>query len=456
MAGRACREGIRRGAGARSTLSAFFAALIVSSLACVAASAPAAPRDLREDRLPNGLTVLTMPNTWNRIVAVSVLIDAGSKYDPAGARGLAKITNDLLVRGTANMTEQSIAELVDASGIELGTLTTEDFAQVYVTAIDSQWQLALRILADVLVNPSFDNEKLLGVQKEALAALSWDTEDALKRSSAKANELLFGAHPYAFPVFGTADGIERVTRDGVTRFYGERYRASDTVVVVVGNFSRDEALKLVTELFSQYPSGRPPETSVPAVERREPGISESYKDVPTGHVQVAFLAPPPGSDDYAAARVLAAVLGDGAASRLYAELVGDGGGIAEAAGSLYPLRVEHGSIVLYASAVDVDRALKTINREVERLKTEPVTAEELGRARNRLAGRIAALGQRNVEQAVRLAWNQLSGLGPGYTDAYLRSLAGVDRDDVRRVAVEYLVSPATVVVRPGRPSRTGI
>jgi hypothetical protein len=57
---------------------------------------------------------------------------------------------------------------------------------------------------------------------------------------------------------------------------------------------------------------------------------------------------------------------------------------------------------------------------------------------------------------VRLAWNQLSGLGPGYTDAYLRSLAGVDRDDVRRVAVEYLVSPATVVVRPGRPSRTGI
>jgi zinc protease len=456
MAGTIRRAGGPAGARGRAALRASAALLGVLSSACLVTPVAGAPGDVREDRLPNGLTVLTMPNAWNRIVAVSILVDAGSKYDPAGTKGLAKITNDLLVRGTSNMAEQGIAEIIDASGIQLGTSTTEDFAEVHVTAIDSQWQLALRILADVLTNPSFDTKGFLDVQRRALAALSGDAEDALRRSNARANELLFGEHPYAFPVIGTAAGIERVTRGDVARFYAGRYRASDTVIAIVGNFARDDALKLAKELFSKYPSGRPPEASFPVPESREPSACESYKDVPTGHVQVAYLAPRAGSDDYAAARVLAAILGDGAASRLYSELVGEGDGIAEAAGSLYPLRVEQGSIVLYATAVDVDRALKIINREVERLKTEPVTTEELERARNRLAGRVAALGQRNVEQAARLAWNQLSGLGPGYTDAYLKALKRVDGVDVRQAAARYLVNPVTVVVRPGRPSRTGI
>ena len=78
---------------------------------------PASAGDVGRHRLSNGVTVLTMPGEWNRIVAISVMVDAGSKRDPIKLPGLANLTNAMLIQGTTARTAPELAELTDSAGL---------------------------------------------------------------------------------------------------------------------------------------------------------------------------------------------------------------------------------------------------------------------------------------------------------------------------------------------------
>lgn len=422
----------------------------------VSALSASAGTDAQVHRADNDLTIVVSPNTWNRIVAVSVLVDAGSKYDPPGRRGLARLTNELLVYGTRDMSGSELSEVIDASGVQLGTRTTEDYAEIYVTALDSQFDLALKVLADVVQRPTFDKDAVLLAQRLAREELERELDDPFARTYMKLNEVLARGHPYASPVIGTREGIDAITRKDVALFHAERYSASGTVVAAVGNVLADEAVKRIADLFSEYPKSDRRGVRFPSLERAESATFEFHKAAPQGYLQLGFLAPALGAKDYAAVRVLGAVLGDGAASRLYTSLGVDGAGLSEVVGAFYPGRKEAGRMVVYAATNQVDLTLDILEREIEKLRVERVSDEELGRAQSRLMARRVLAEQRNLERARRLARDVLLGLGVGFGDAHVRDIKRVDADDVLRVAQEYLTSPVKVLLRPGSRGKKGI
>ncbi len=424
-------------------------ALALPALVLLAFS-PASATEPKKHRLSNGVTVITAPHAWNRIVAATVLVDAGSRRDPAKRRGLAHITSELMLRGTESMSWSEMAELTDSSGIMLGSHTTEDYSEIYVTAIDSQLDRVVAILADVLARPTLDEEHLAGVQKKALDTVEMEQDDTFSRSYEKLSELLFVGHPYAFPVIGTYRGVESVTPRDVERFYEEHYRGGNTVIAIVGNFAPADALDALEEHLSDYPSGeseRRPPGPIVKPKRRE---LEYYRDSSTGYIQIGYHVPPVTSSDYAPLAVLTSVLGDGTASRLYRALGPDGAGIAELAGSFYPDHVEQGRIVIYTESREVDEALAVIHGVVETLRTDAATPEELTRAKNRVKGRVVVKGERNIDQARRFAWSELMGLGLDHVQSFLREVEKVDAGDVQRVAREYLTDPVKVVQRPAK------
>jgi zinc protease len=150
------------------------------------------------------------------------------------------------------------------------------------------------------------------------------------------------------------------------------------------------------------------------------------------------------------------ILGDGEWSRLATSFGAPGAAFANRYGSVYFAGQEHGALMAYASTDDVEQTIAILTDEIERLRTEPVSADELEVAKNRLAGRLLIKGQSNLVRAARYAVYELAGLGAGYGDQYLEEVARVDADDVLEAAREYLEGPATVIVRPGKPSRKGI
>jgi zinc protease len=430
--------------------------IIILLVAAMALSVPAASRELGRHRLPNGITVITEPAEWNRIVSVSVVIGAGSKHDPPKLRGLAALTNRLLIEGTTTMPLLELAELLDSSGVDVGTEVTEDYAEVHATAIDTHVDVALEALADILVRPAFDEARLLEAQRRAHERLEWEMTDPYSRDFRMAAEMLFGEHPYAFPVAGTTDGIDRVTRADVVRFHSERYVAGNTVIAVVGKFSEEQVLEDLGELLADYPEGRPVSPVLPRVERTAPQNKILFMDTPESYIAMGFLGPPMKSDDYPVIRVANEILGEGEWSRLGSTLGDPSAGFVNRYGSVCLCGQEHSAVMVYASTDDVEETIRIVNDEVAKLKAEPVSDDEIEVAKNRLAGSLLIEGQRNLVRAARYAVYELAGLGADYGDEYLEEVARVDAGDVLRAAQEYFEGPVTVIVRPGKRARKGI
>ncbi len=438
------------GAAAQSSpVRAFTGAFLVLALAVTASA------EVMVDRLPNGVRVVVEPGPWNRIVSISVLANAGSKHDPPALRGLARVTNDLLAYSTATRTSDEVCRIAACEWIDFGTSITEDMAEVYASATAERFEDALDLVSSAVTEPSFTGEDVAAVQVATQREIERALDDPFERSYARLNELLFDGHPYAFPVRGTLEGVERITRSDVVAFHGERYVGHGVVVSIVGNVDPKEAVRLVRERFAGLPAGVPPPEITYPIERDQARTVELYKDVESGRVQIGYLAPPADDPDYPAVRVLAEVLGGGPASRLYSQLSPEGTGVAEVVGAFYTLRLEQGRLVAYATPTQIDLCVRLMKQVIEELLTEPVGADELERARNRIAGHFEMRGQRNLERARRHAWNELSGLGGDAHRRLVEAVLEVDVDDVRTVAERYLVDPVIIILRPGRSGRAG-
>jgi len=436
-------------------LSSRAAVAVVLALTLVGAGRAASADKVVKRRLGNGVTLVVVTSPWNSVAAVSVVVDAGSKYDPPELRGLARVTNEFLISGTTTMPRAELEDTVDSRGIKLGTYTTEDFAEVYAVATVDQFDAALDVISSLIAQPAFDAHELPRAQRQAFEEQDRSQDDPFESCYTKLNELLFAGHPYAFPAHGTREGVSAVTRDDVLRFYGDRYRGGNIVVAVVGNIPADEAMRELGERFAACMSGRAARRAFPVTAPAEPVQFEFHRDVEQGYVTVGFAVPPAGSDDCAAVRVLSSVLGEGKtrAGRVE-EALSKGAGDSDMVGAFCPERIEQGRLVLYASSPDLSGTAETLQRVVERVRTEAVPGDELAQAKGRLIGQLVLSGQANLERARRLATGEIAGLGLGFTDEFLRRIEAVGAADVQRAAAKYLTNPVTVILRPGKVSRT--
>ena len=417
--------------------------------AALLAALPAQGGDVGRHRLPSGVTVLTMPGEWNRIVAVSVMVDAGSKHDPPKLPGLASLTNSMLLQGTTTRTAPELAQLMDSAGLRMGVETTRDYATIYVTAIDSEFDLALEVITDVLQRPAFDQSRLLEAQRIAQESIAQHQEDPFTTPLTRVMELIYDDHPYAHDPRGTVKGIERITAEHLIKFHSGRYVGGSTVVSIVGNFPEKAAVRRLTELLSDYPNEQAPLTDLPAVSVEEARTATVFKDVDESYVVMGFVAPAAADPDFAAFEVLDALIGLGSGSRLSEVLGENGAGLADVTGAFCRCGQDVSTFVLYASTEDADGVIDIVESEIERLCIEPVPDEELRTAKNRLTGRHVIHGQTNLVRAARLASYELAGLGFDFADSILTAVNRVDKDDILRVASEWLKKPATVVVQPG-------
>jgi zinc protease len=442
----------------RHTIRAVLAVVAVAALVGAAERAAAAKTEtsIVKRRLGNGVTLIVSPNPWNSVAAVSVLVDAGSKYDPAELRGLARVTNELLTSGTTTMPRADLENVVDSRGIRLGSYTTEDFAEIYAASTVDQFDAALDVLSALVTQPSFDERELPRAQRRVLDEQERAVNDAFESCYVKLNELLLGDHPYAHPPYGTKAGVSAVTRDDAMRFYADRYCGGNIVVAAVGDFDPDEAMRKLGERFALCASGRSPQRATEAERPAEPVSFQFHRDIPAGYVAVGFLAPSMGSDDCAALRVLSSVLGEGKndLGRLREAFRDGEAGGAEAAGAFCSERVELGRLVLFVSTKGVDEAAAAIMEVVERVRAEGVPDDEVAKAKDRLLGQIAMAGQPNLERARLLATGEIARLGADHADDFVARIGAVTAADVRRVAGAYLTAPATVILRPGRAQRT--
>ena len=421
----------------------FFLGITATALAQSAGSAPP-PVRLRviEATLDNGLRLLVQEDSRNPIVAVQILYRVGSRNERPGATGLAHFLEHLMFKGTPTRGRGEISRLIEQSGGRENAFTTKDMTGYYTNIAADRLDLVLQIEADRMRNLLLDPAEIDSERKVVLEERRMRSEDDPDGAVYEAmSSLAFKASPYHWPTIGWVADIDRINATELRAFYDTYYRPNNAVLIVVGDVKAADVLARVRQYFGAIPRGAAPPavTAVepPQIDERRLLLRKEGAQLPV--VNIAWHVPNYTSPDAPALELLSQLLSEGRASRLYRRLVYDKRIVLGAGGEYSYSSIDPSLFWFYATPLpdhtpeSVEQALLD---EVERLKQEPVPAEELERARNQIEASFVWQQDSVFSRSSVLGRFEVLGSWSLLED-YLPRLRTVTPADLQRVARTY-------------------
>ena len=427
---------------------------IIWTLALVVATGSAtigvgAAQEPRREKLPSGLTVLVRENTSTPVVAASLFVRVGSRWETEQDAGISHLLQQVLVKGTTTRSALEIAETAEGLGGGISASADVDFSELRATALARNWKKMLELMADVALRPTLPDAEIDGERKAMLTALRSRQDQPFPLAMDTVMSRVYGDHPYGRPVLGRPAALERIDRAALVAYHQRFYRAPRMILAVSGDVSAREVMAEVARRFGTAAGGEgEPEPTLPAAVARA-DRTVLVRPAAQAQVLVAFLAPPTSHPDYAAVKVLTTALGGGMAGRLFTE-VRDKQGLAYSTGGAYPSRLGPGVLYMQLGTAPANqaRAEAAMLGELERIRRDPVNPSELNRAKAYLLGQFALDRRTNARLAWYDAFFEVLGVGPDFADRYARDVEAVTADDLLRVARTYLAAPTIVTLGP--------
>lgn len=386
--------------------------------------------------LENGLKVIVVENHRIPRVTFSLTLDIGAIQEKEFA-GYVDIAGELLSKGTKTKTKAQIDEEVDFMGASLRTSSRRIFAASLRKHTDD----LLKIMSDVLLNPSFSQDEFDKIKKQTISGLASSKDDPNAIAGNVASVLRYGKdHPYGEIVTETT--VENITIDKCVDYYNKYFKPNVSYLIVVGDITLDEAKPLVENYFGSWESGNvekekfaipkaPEKSSVDFVNKA--GAVQSIISV-TYPVDLK-----PGSEDAIKARVMNTMLGGFFASRLNANLREDK---AYTYGARSSLRSDE-EIGYFSAVASVrnevtDSSVVQLMYELNKIRDEKADEAELNLVKNYISGSFG----RSLEKpqtVARFALNTIRyNLPADYYSTYLERLSAVTAEDVQEMANKYI------------------
>jgi zinc protease len=408
---------------------------------------PGAPRAFRapevsRDILPNGLAVFVARHGDLPVVATSLAVRRGVADEPPERAGLARALSELLEAGTQRRSADELAWALEYAGIQLDISAGWDSMVAGTTIPSARFDEAAALFAEVVREPSFPDEEIARARERQLAGLLQRRKDPRSLAADMSARFTFrDGVPYGRPAAGTVGTVGDIGRHDVSDFYGATFGPQHGALIVVGDVRPAEAMEVARRHFGDWEVA--------------PGRQRDFQVLPRVDRTTIFLVDRPGSvqselritdvgvarsdPDYLPIRVMNTVLGGAFTSRLNMNLR-ERNGFTYGARSGFSARRRPGPFSIGAAvATDVTAAaLREALAEVRLLREEGPTAEEVGAARDYIAG-ILPLQLQTVEQlASRLAGQFVYGLPDDYLATYQARVRAVAVEETARVARERL------------------
>jgi predicted Zn-dependent peptidase len=403
-------------------------------------------------RLENGLTVLVRENPTAPVVAVSLMVKMGTRWETPDDAGISNLVQLMVVRGTTSRDGTQIVEAADAMGGSIEATGDVDHSEIAATALSRHWVELLDLVADVALRPTMPDGVVQAVRDFLLRQVRNRADKPYDVALDTLTSRIFGQNPYAWDPIGRRESLERLDRATLLAHYKRHYVPGGLVLAVSGRVKTAEVVAQAQRLFGQMPVGPVPVAAPPPPPAPAPW--RETRVVPGAQAQILMgaLAPALTDPDYPAVKVLGAVLGGGMAGRFFSDLR-DKQGLAYTTGTRYPARVDSSDFLaqLGTAPENVGRAEVALREQLERVQREPVSDEELRVAKAYLLGNLAMDRRTNARQAWYLAAYEEAGVGYEFLDRYVRAVRAVAAADVQRVARRYLAVLRTVIVEPTPP-----
>jgi len=410
-------------------------------------------------RLGNGLTVIVTEVRWAPVAAVRLYVRAGSIYEEGhyGA-GLSHLFEHLLACGaTPTRTEQQSLELLQQIGGHWNAYTSQDRTCYFITAPAAHAGAALNLMADWITRPTFPQasfEREWGVVQRELEMSATDPDHVQANLF---DELRYQVHPARFPVIGYQAILRQTTRREILDYYQRRYVPDNTVLAVAGDFNAEQMLGAVRKEFGDFARRPVPVANLP----EEPPVTsarELVKVLPTlqgpARLMMGFASVSLRHPDLYALDALATVLGEGDSSRLYRSLV-ERRQLALAIGAVSETPAYAPGTFTIAAELPLENiaaARQAVLEELERVRREPVGADELDRAKKQLE--VAHLRrQQTAEQTAASRGEDFLATGdPHFSEHYLKGIRRLTVEQLQDAAQRYLLPEKQLtLVLAGKP-----
>ena len=386
--------------------------------------------------LPNGLRIIVKPITAIPLVSMRLSFKGGLLAETEETEGISSFLAEMLERGTEQRSAAQIAAEVEGIAGSLNGFSGRNSFGLTAEFLTDSLETGLDLFADVLLRPSFPPDEIEKLRTERIAALK-RREDNL---SHKAFELfaqeLFPGHPYRFQIIGSEESVGKVNRDALRRYYETYAQASNAVLSIVGDVEPDQIVEAIASKLAAWQGPEsvtlPTRKPAPAPETtREVSIEKNKNQV---HVVLGFPGLAVSDPDLPTLDVLTQIL-SGQGGRLFLELR-DRRSLAYSVSAFSIEGLDPGFFGVYiASAPEkLEGSLDGLRTELRRVLEEPITAQELERAKGYLIGSHAVSLQRYGSQASVLSLDELYGLGATFYLDYDKRIEAVTIDDIKRVA----------------------
>jgi zinc protease len=408
----------------------------------------------QEASLPNGLRVVLLESHKVPTFNMQMVVLSGGLSDKPDYRGLASFTATLLREGTTKRSSKDIAEQVDALGATLtansglSSMTTNVSAAGLVENLDQ----TLELFSDVVRNPTFPQAEVDKYKTRTLAQLQFQRSIPQFLAQEQFSRAIYGAsHPAAL-IAPPADSIKKLGTKDLAEFHAANYRPNNAILAIVGDVTLKEIMPKLEKAFGDWQKADVPAFSIPAA----PAQAESkiYLIDRPGSVQTVLQLGTLGiertSPDYFAVLLADRVFGGGPSGRLFMNLREDKG-YTYGAYSFFSGSKFKGTWGASSEVrTDVtEGAMKEFMYELNRLRNEPVAAEELENAKRAIVGSFAL----SLEQPAGLLQNvitqKLYNLPADYWDTYPQKVSAITAADVQNAAKKYLELEKLQVVAVG-------
>ncbi len=396
----------------------------------------------------NGMTVLLKENPDTGMAAMDLIVKRSIAADE-NLPGLSHFTNRMLLAGTKTRTREQINAEIENAGGSISARTYAEYSEIMIEVPSDSISVAMNILMDVAKNPTFESEEIEKERTRILEEIASKKDQPQIMSEELFMRLMYAGHPYSNPIDGYEESVEKITKQDLIEHYKTWYVPNNMIISVVGNIREKPTAEAIAGLFGTMLAKETPIETIPAPQRTMPVIKKENMPIESAYIQYGHQLVPAAHPDFIKLRMANAVLGSGSGSRLFYHLR-DEQALAYTVYSIAPSIRSTGFVkITMVSRPDVmNESIKGIRKELDRLKEEKVSEEEMKLVKQKIRGFFFLDHQKTADQANYLGFYEMQGLGYHYDVEYPDRIAAVSADEVQDVANKYFVNPQIAIVGP--------
>jgi len=373
-------------------------------------------------------------------VSMGIWVKSGSRHEDPNVNGISHFVEHMVFKGTTSRSAEDIARQVDSIGGNMDAFTGKETICFNIKVLDEHLPIAVDVLSDMVLHPVFDVKEITRERGVILEEIKMDEDNPDYLVHEIFTQNFFKDHPLGKPILGTKETVRRFDQEATLAYYGSKFAPNNLIISAAGNLSHHELVELLRKRFGRLMAGSngwhdtPPKINSRIILRNKKALEQVQICVGVPSYRISH-------EKRYVSYILNTLLGGGMSSRLFQNVREKQGLVYSIFSELNPFR-DTGLLSVYAgtSRESSPKVVQAVVNEFRQLKQNPISEEELQRAKDQLKGSLMLSLESSTARMSNLARQEM------YYDRFFGMDEIIQR--IQAVTVEDLLQSANELFRP--------